>query len=133
MKLRITEPGFKGYTGQMGIVYFENGVSTSDVSTMDATRMSAVMGFEWEDGTAASVAQHILDRANDEAQTVPVNVSSAVTETKENPAFKKYSVEELADIADTSGISGLREIAEPLGVKGKSIRDLIDGILASTK
>ena len=40
-----------------------------------------------------------------------------------------YTEEQLAAIADKQGIAGLREIAEPLGVKGNSIAGLISSIL----
>lgn len=40
-----------------------------------------------------------------------------------------YSDEQLGIIADREGINGLRKIAEALGVKGRSIRELIENIL----
>ena len=39
--------------------------------------------------------------------------------------------EMLEKVADAKGINGLREIAEPLGLKGRSIPDLIKQILAA--
>lgn len=131
MKLVITEPGFKGYTGQMGVLEFVDGISTTDVLPHDAIRMSAVMGFEWEDGTPASVAQHLLDRFGNPAETVEVKTAAPEPQVPVEAAkpVVQYTAEQLADIADKSGIAGLRDIAEPLGLKGNSINGLIAAIL----
>ena len=40
-----------------------------------------------------------------------------------------YTFEQLGDVVDESGIQGLRDIAKPYGVKGRSIPDLISAIL----
>jgi hypothetical protein len=40
-----------------------------------------------------------------------------------------YSRAQLEAIADRSGISGLREIGDPLGVKGRSVGELIERII----
>ncbi|MCY1555013.1 hypothetical protein D9M68_916320 [compost metagenome] len=38
--------------------------------------------------------------------------------------------EELVQIADEKGIAGLRAIAEPLGIKGRKVVELIDALAA---
>ncbi len=133
MKLRLTQKGFDNYTGQMGVVFFENSLSTTDVSVLDATRMSAVMSFEWEDGSAANIAQHLLDRAGMTAPVSSPSVSAVETNSEPTEKPKSYTEADLAAIADAKGIAGLREISEPLGVKGNSIRGLIDSIVQATK
>lgn len=55
MKLRLTGRGFENYTGQMGIHYFENGISVYDVLKADALRLAGTIGAEWLDGTPANV------------------------------------------------------------------------------
>lgn len=45
----------------------------------------------------------------------------------------KYTREALEAIADKRGLKGLREIGEELGIKGKSIPELIDRILKGQK
>lgn len=140
MKIRLTQPGFESYNGQMGVTFFENGLSVSDVLTRDALRMSAVMLCEWEDGTPASVAQSILDNANTPA---PIFVAGAngqhdiasapVKVSKTEPPASRYSREYLGAIADKDGIRGLREIGDPLNIKSNSIKDLIDAIMVAAQ
>lgn len=69
MKIRLTQPGFETYTGQSGILFFEEGLSTADVSFRDAARVAAVMLCEFEDGTSCSPSQRILDSALVEASS----------------------------------------------------------------
>lgn len=146
MKIRLIQPGFERYNGQMGVHFFEEGLSVADVRDQDAVRMSAVMLCEWEDGSSANVAQSILDNANTAAPVYSTKgdgsdhdaaadrvaqraavVESAVSADK--PRTSTFSAEQLEAIADKSGIKGLREIADPLGLKGTSIKELIDSIL----
>lgn len=134
MKLRLTAPGWKTYTGQMGVIFFEEGLSVSDVLPTDAVRVAGVIGAEWEDGTAANISQTYLDNMKTEAPmgavttAVPEDEVEAPQAVAEAPV-KSYTAEELAAVADKSGISGLREIAEPMGIKGNSIGKLIEAIL----
>lgn len=129
MKLRMTQKGFETYTGQIGVLFFENGVSTTDALDIDATRISAVMGCEWEDGTPANMGQRYLNSMNNPAPMTQVNPVSE--HTPKHEAKVLYTEEQLASVADAKGISGLREIADQLGIKGTSIRALIDTILKS--
>lgn len=133
MKLRITQQGFERYTGQMGVINFEDGLSTNDVRLVDAIRMSAVMICEWEDGTSPSIAQSILDNANTAApmfEKVEVATKADVTEVATAAVSKpKFTTEELEAIADKSGIGGLRELAEKYDIKSNSIRGLIDALM----
>lgn len=135
MKLRLTQAGFESYTGQMGVVFFEDGLSADDVLLIDGTRMAAVMGCEWEDGSAANVNQIYLDNMNTPAPDVTLAAhtepEASVEEAIAAPAYigVTYTETQLADIADAQGIAGLRDIAESLGIKGNSIRGLIDAII----
>lgn len=69
MKIKLTQEGFENYTGQMGVHFFENGLSTADVSFRDSARMAAVMNCEYEDGTNCSPSQRLLDSALVEADS----------------------------------------------------------------
>ncbi len=144
MKLRLTQPGYETFTAQMGVTFFDNGLSTTDVKPQDAVRIAAQFLCEWEDGTTASVAQSILDHAHATTFTIAPgqNANQAfaqasadagvLTATNEGgPTSEKFYTEvQLAQIADESGIKGLRAIAEPLGIKGNSIADLVAAILS---
>lgn len=142
MKLRLTAPGWQTYSGQMGVIFFENGISVSDVLPVDAVRVAGVIGAEWENGQPANVSQIYLDNMNTPASSAPSPAPVPVpVEPKAPPAFLAplaplaaalapvYTADELAEIADKQGLAGLRVIADPLGIKGNSIRGLIDGIL----
>ena len=67
MKIKLTQPGWETYTGQMGILQFVDGVSVTDVPFRDAARMSAVLVCEFEDGSSCSPSQRLLDTAGVEA------------------------------------------------------------------
>ena len=141
MKLRLTQSGFENYTGQMGVVWFENGLSTTDVLPIDGIRISAALGAVWEDGSAANVGDMYLNGLN-----VPAHVGMGTINTmsvepelpKEqeqldldhgDAASTHYTEEALATIADKEGIAGIRKVADQFGVKGTSIVSLIASIL----
>lgn len=146
MKIRVVEAGFENYTGMLGNVMFENGVSVSEPSGFDVARLTSLMRFEnVETGEQVSPGieyqQKFLDM---EAPIVPINYlheerqDEVIPEKIENPiepvaqveqSKKRYKREELEAVADTKGIHGLREIAEPMGVKATSISKLIEEIL----
>ena len=139
MKLRLTAPGWESYTGQMGVINFVDGVSESDVLPIDAVRVAGVIGAEWDDGSPANVGQLYLDNMHTEAKTSEearqANDPDEAKTIDPNEAKSKaellgvsYTEDELAKIADEKGIAGLREIAEPLGIKGNSIAGLIAAI-----
>lgn len=138
MKLRLTATGWETYTGQMGVIFFENGISVGDVLPIDAVRVAGVIGAEWEDGTPANVSQIYLDNMQTEAAIAKDNREPETTvEAKLADAAPlvadlmapTYTEDQLAEIADKSGIAGLRDIAVPLGIKGNSIAGLIAAIL----
>lgn len=146
MKLRMTQPGYETFTGQMGTVFFEDGLSTANVKPSDAVRMAAQFLCQWEDGSTASVAQSILDHAHTTTNNLPaeVNADQALATQRAEAAqlaghvaqpdgtaapAHRYTEDELSAIADERGIKGLRAIAEPLGVKGNSISEMIRAIL----
>lgn len=138
MRLKLLQAGFENYTGQMGVTFFQNGLSVNEVSEQDARRMAAVLQCETVDGESMNVAQKLLDSMNTEA--VVKNVDYAADEPKaevkpEEPVepvsakAAKHTAESLAAIADEKGIAGIREIAEQFSLKGNSIAGLIDAIL----
>ena len=154
MRLRLIGKGFQTYTGQMGVIMFENGMSVGDVLQVDAVRVAGVIGAEWEDGSAANVSQRYLDNMTTEASSEPANAENQTqepetpaentetvdengnTENEIEAAHEKavssgtfYTEDQLAAVADKDGIAGLREIAAPLGIKGNSIAALIASIL----
>lgn len=152
MKLKLTQSGFETYTGQMGVVMFKDGLSEGDVLPIDAIRISAAIGADWEDGTPANVGEMYLNNMhapahvgghdlNNDLNNMSMPVEGAadkadktakIAATPEGTVVEEatvYTKESLALIADESGISGLRTIADEMKVKGTSIVGLIDTIL----
>ncbi|MCG5512853.1 hypothetical protein [Ectothiorhodospira shaposhnikovii] len=142
MKLRIVEPGWEFYTGPFSGVMFLNGVSTRDVTKFEEDRIAASVRVVSEDGQAVGAANDIIRGKDLRAEVVPESARAdaesekvTVEAVQEPPVAKKVSddkvwtQEELESVADSRGIAGLREIGEPLGVRSKSIKELIDGII----
>jgi hypothetical protein len=142
MKLKLTQAGFETYTGQMGVVMFENGLSVGDVLPIDAIRISAAIGATWEDGSAANVGEMYLNNMHAPAHVggdineMSMPVEEAVKQDASAPEGTEvvteptvYTEDSLAEVADKEGIAGLRTIADGLSVKGTSIVGLIAGIL----
>lgn len=146
MKIRLKQPGFETYSAQMGVHFFEDGLTTTDVKPSDAVRLAAQFLCEWEDGTPVSVAQSMLDHAHMTTTTMPreINADEALAKQSDEAAersaveaksnalrdAKVYTREQLDAIADKEGIKGLRVIAAPMGIKGNAINELVAEILA---
>lgn len=83
MKLRLTGAGFDRYTGQMGVVYFENGLSQQDVMPNDAIRIAGSIGAEWENGAPANLGaiytQNLMTPAPDITQQSGLELLKSVT------------------------------------------------------
>lgn len=127
MKIKITQPGWAGYTGLLGMVEFIDGVSADEVSRADAAQIGGIVSVEdVESGRNPSASQLIVDSRQAEA---PVEaVAAAPAEPVSAPAHSKASLEA---VADQHGIKGIRELADPLGLKGNSIAELIEKILTA--
>ncbi|MBE0438044.1 MAG: hypothetical protein IBX56_19875 [Methylomicrobium sp.] len=126
-KIRITQPGMETYTGFLSDIEFEDGVSLEDVTKMQAQRIAGAISMMMEeDGLDPSAA----------AELTRFKLSQTQPEFKpgeEVVALKRvfdFTEEALMDIADKKGIAGLREFAEPYGVKSNSIMGLIDALLS---
>jgi hypothetical protein len=130
MRIKIVQPGWETYSDLLGFTLFKDGVSVEEVSPAEAARLASIVAIETLDGKNPSPAQMILD-----TWSGPMAVATTATAdtAPAQPPAKAWTQDELAALADKSGIKGLREIGDPLGVKGTSIPDLIGKILAATK
>ncbi len=130
-KLRLIGRGFENYTGAIGVVNFVDGLSTTTPHQMDVNRLTCTIGARWDDGSPSSVGERYEAMRNVGAPTDAEVKAAAVQvqEVQKQDVGKRYTAQELAAIADAKGIAGLREVGETLGVKGKSIKELIEGIL----
>ena len=145
MKIRLTQPGFEKYNGQMGLLDFVEGLSIGDVTQMQAVRLGAVMLVEWEGGGNPSVTQSILDNSNTAAPVFSSEndglshdiaagalAGAAITSLLPAVDVARFSREQLEAIADKDGITGLRDIADPRNIKSNSIKELIEAILKAS-
>jgi hypothetical protein len=142
MRIKIVEPGWAGYTGIVGIVQFEEGVSIEEVSRAEADRIGATLRVETLEGKQVNAAQTILDmysnKAPEERRTLtpegepqlpPQKKIESVEEPPAHAVARIWTAEDLGELADQGGINALREVAEPLGVKATAIKALIEKIL----
>ncbi len=126
MKIKITQAGWAGYTGLLGMVEFADGVSVDECSRADAAHIGGIVSIEdVETGRNPSAAQLIVDSGLIEApvEVVVAPASDALAATQ------VHSKESLELVADARGIKGVREIGDELGLKGNSISELIEKIL----
>ena len=145
--VKINEPGFDQFNGDIGGTMFENGVSVESVGERDVQRLSASMRIETLEGKQLGIAARLVENA-----CIPASLELESTVTADgvqdneglivgeepdasnvNEAQEGYTRSELEQIADEKGIAGLRGIAAPMNVKGVSILALIDGILRKQK
>lgn len=161
MKVRIVEPVLSGYTGLLYQVSFTNGVSDRGLTEQEVSIIGAAMRVESLEGSQVgagvdqlNASKMTMDKANKINQTdvdsaanrhaqesiskvaeTAVKLRDALVQVAEIKPTKLYTIEELEAVADSSGenggISGLRAIASKLGVKGRSINELIREILVA--
>ena len=128
-KVKLLESTFKGYTGLLCGVQFEDGVSVEELPFVDQQRICASMRAETVDGRNVSAAGAYSERYSVNAEEyAAVPVTNLVRGTVE-PGVQIYTREELEAVADSEGIAGLRLIGGVMGVKAKGIVEMIDGIL----
>ncbi len=161
MKVRIVEPVLSGYTGLLYQVSFTDGVSDRELTEQEVSIIGAAMRVQSLEGSQVgagvdqlNASKMTIDKANklnkDDAISAAdrhskesiskvaetaVKLRDALVEMADAKPSKLYTMEELEAIADASGehggISGLRAIASKLGVKGRSINELIREILVA--
>lgn len=182
--IKLTAGVWPDYTGNIGTVPFEDGVSKRPVTMVESRRIAAITNAVWLDGPYQGKAGGSLEvttavRGNGQAAptlefSTPVSRGQTVTEAEkselppdnkieqkpvdtkqyEDPfdnleaeidgiGFEELETEDdakqpepvtydraaLEDIAVKKGIGGLREIATPLGLRGRATNELIDKIL----
>lgn len=149
MLIKITQPGWETFTGEMGGAQFENAVSTDHVSKQTAYALGSYLSVMEVDaaGNELGIVNHAHDlwrakevsaevvaprkRLSDiQAEEEAAAKAAAETAGQDAPAPTRHTQATLEAIAADKGISGIREIAEPLGIKGTAIRTLISEILA---
>lgn len=139
MRLKITEQGWETFSGNLGVVVFEDGVSVGDVSHIEANIISGnIRVVELESGDNVGALELDSDMQNKRCESVTLKTmaeifAEQVGEVQDKPVevetVPHYTKDELEAIADKKGIAGLREIGDQVGVKGTSISGIIEAIL----
>ena len=132
MKLKIVEPGWTNFSGDFGGVEFVDNVSVREVTEREAYSLSNLVRIETLDGSNPSSSQQQLDIVHVAMDTETfaegsVSLQSVVEEALST--LQRYDRDALQGIADSKGIEGLRAIATPMSLQGKSINALISSIL----
>lgn len=144
--LKIVEPGFEAYTGQLGQYEFVEGRSVETIPMVDVDRLSAAFRFMLVDDAGEEVASGPAERLIAEANGRAAFAESLPRETEEQrvaeqrhlavkaskpPVSQFFTRKELQNIASEGGIKALRLKADPWGVKHRSIPTLIDMIVSA--
>lgn len=140
--IRITEPAYANYTGELGIVIFKDGLSVEKWPPHVRNRLAAAMRVAEvnEDGSelAAGGAEEMLRNRLTEAEVAkPLHVQTHAEKlaelieaaTGEKQPAPLYTMEQLEEIAREKKRQGLIEIANKWRVRATNIPSLIAGIL----
>lgn len=142
-RIKITQPGWAGFTGHIGITEFKDGVSTDSVNRREIAVIGAsltlvVVDEDGHEGVNPALQHQML---TDGTMTLRADVlkelpraseteTAAVTPKRADPdAIVFHTKEQLEEVAEKKGIHGLREIMEPLHLKASSINKAIQVIL----
>lgn len=117
-------------------VVFEDGTEISAASEiLDGSKMSAPIVTEAKrlSDVVVTAEEPVAPEAGEPVTGEPENQTDAETLAAEQPPVaaegKLYSREHLEAVADSKGISGLREIGEQHGVTAKSIEAMIERLM----
>lgn len=153
MKIRLLAAGFEDFTGALGPVFFESGLSVEPVSQREALRIGSSFHVEYENGEEVSAAATIanaahleapilkvsaraseqqsdeVEKTDSEAQAVSAEPTSVPAQIDGTEKSKLYTREYLESVADAKGIAGLREIGAKHNVTAKGIESMIERLL----
>jgi hypothetical protein len=98
MKVKITEPGWAGYTGPLGMSEFVNGVSVDHVSESEALRLGSIMSI------------HALDKDGNEIEQVSPGIEWNRVRTMSAPVVAPVPTD--AELAKTAAAATALKSAE---------------------
>jgi hypothetical protein len=138
-RIKITQDGWAGFTGNIGGVDFVDGVSIDVVTQIQSDRIScSVLTVNADtDEQVGVTTRYLAEQATPMSveEALPVitdeEIAASIVAAAEHTVEHYFTGDELEAIADEKGIAGLRAVAEPLGVKARAIPDLIANILAA--
>ncbi len=151
MQVRITDPGFAGFTGYFGAIKFEDGVS-EHISHAEAERLGCIVKCETLDGLNPSATQRMVDIQRKDLDALTKEGKGVIGASREQDADNNkqpvakpdkkaaqnvhgvqpsldFTREDLEALADKEGIAGLRNLGSQFGVKGRAIAEIIDELM----
>jgi len=132
-RLRLVQPDFAHYTGPIGGIEFIDGVSEHLVVWHEALRIGSSIHCEDADVPGFQInPSSELARTRDRDASDPIvdAVSRGEHVNPEgSPLVDRYTREELEEIADKKGLTGVREIARLWSRTGRSIQECITAVL----
>lgn len=138
--VKIVEKGFETYNGIIEGVQFENGVSAEPMSQFSAERVGAFMKIVNADSDEPLGLGYRManTRSQGSAPRPPLERIVRTKTGKEKTSIKKqakqvsydFTKAQLEDVADKEGINGLRKVADQYDVRGRSIAEIIDSLIA---
>ncbi|TDW20410.1 hypothetical protein EV128_12540 [Rhizobium azibense] len=148
--LKIVSTGWQGYNGQLNIITFKDGVSTEPVPPRIADRIAASVRVVQCDADGnegdAPVNVGVQHRLISETASRAAIAGTLATQTEAEksmeakldaarvltaPVETLFTRADLEKIVDEKGIKGLRDIGDKWLVKGRSIPEIIEKILAA--
>ena len=126
-KVRINVPGWEKFDGLLGMVPFENGVSTRELTKDEIMRIGAniaIVKVDSDEQVGAAVTM-----ANSRNVSAEVKAASPTLAEEQPKVELKYDRDKLLEIASEGGIKAIREIAKEFDVRGVEISKMIDDII----
>lgn len=142
-RLKIIDRTYANHTGQLGPIKFVNGTAVNKVRRPSAIAFNSGLRSiivddngktiqEFKNGMLALTGDEMRVRRQPNMKResdLDVAADAPVNNAEPGKSVKAYTREYLEQVADKSGLKGLREIAEKMNVRGKSIPQLIVRIL----
>jgi hypothetical protein len=127
--VRIDQKGWETFTGLLGPVLFENGVSKRELTPNELARLGASVKLVTLEGDKQVGAATIMANSRHVSAAVKPVVKPKVERAE--PIQLKYDKDKLEEIASEGGIKAVREVAKEFGVKGVEISKMIDDIVTA--
>jgi hypothetical protein len=142
LRIKITEPGWAGFSDWLGAVQFKDGISVRELIPAELNNISSSLRVEryveGEEGSQVGLAVnavtirdiYVEPEPQCKVYDQPIPLAGGNPNTRGEMPCKPpiMTDEQLEKIADEKGIAGLREIATQWGVKGRAIGDLLISI-----
>jgi hypothetical protein len=139
--VKIVEKGFETYNGIIEGVEFKDGVSQESMSQFSAERVGAFMKVVDAEGDHEPLGLgYRMANARTSGGQAPRPPMERIVRTKtgkkkepvktEKKVHYDFTKDELEAVADKGGITDLRKIADQYDVRGRSIAEIIESLMA---